>query len=214
MTNETLHKFRLTRRTFLLGALVALASTVSFYFLRSPKPLTAPALRHLKTRAAYVFAAVYGAITGYDEPESKARALEFLDNLLPTFERKTQRDLLLALFLLEHGTWVKGFWGRFSRLSPEDQAVYLKMWEGGTVTEHFIFDGIRSLCFLVCYADEKQWDAIGYTGPLVQRRSQSHLPPFHALHDPANNVSMALQESLSADFPAAVSRNQHPPSSI
>jgi hypothetical protein len=83
-----------------------------------------------------------------------------------------QRELRALLQLVEHGATVfRGAATRFTRMSPAEQDATLRDWERSSLTlRRRGFQGLRTLCFLGYWRDDRTWPLIGYTGPMLPKR--------------------------------------------
>ena len=77
-------------------------------------------------------------------------------------------DLRSAITWIEHLPLVRGFGGRFTRLSPADrEACFRALLLAGPGPIVQAAAGLKQLCFLFYYARPETWPAIGYEGPRV-----------------------------------------------
>lgn len=96
-----------------------------------------------------------------------------VDALLSTLHPADRRDLLRLLHVIEHALppW-EGMLSRFTRLDGAEQDAVLEAMQSGS--SHLMragFEGIKSICALAYFRDDRTWEAIGYDGPLVGRRA-------------------------------------------
>jgi hypothetical protein len=180
-------KLRLTRRTFLwLGGATALGALAAGRLgcYSSDKEWGGHVLWRWE---AHVLAAVAAALIPDAPGELSARgpsAMEVAHNVdayLLGMPKDMVQEIHGMFALLEHGTLLGGRLARFTRLSPEARLdVLLGLRDRGGMLGQ-AFEGVRALCYLGWYQDDRAWPAIGYDGPLVDRPAPPAVPtPEHA----------------------------------
>ncbi|MFU8804569.1 MAG: hypothetical protein ACNA8W_12220, partial [Bradymonadaceae bacterium] len=78
--------------------------------------------------------------------------------------------------LIEHGTLLGGRLTRFSNLSPEHRLDFLVGLRNRGGLLAMAFEGLRALCLLGWYQDDRTWKAIGYDGPMIKRPAPPPVP--------------------------------------
>lgn len=94
-----------------------------------------------------------------------------IDRELGFLRDKITSDVRGALFVIEHGGLVHGTLSRFSALDDAGRDARLAAMWGGGALERSCVAGMRILALFFTYVDERTWQHIGYTGPLVGHRS-------------------------------------------
>jgi hypothetical protein len=87
-------------------------------------------------------------------------------------------DLRSAISLIEHLPPLYGFYGRFTRLSPEERLAcfqQLLLAGPGPVVQSAV--ALKQLCSLFYWSHPQTWPAIGYDGPWVAKPA----PPASSL---------------------------------
>lgn len=107
---------------------------------------------------------------GWPDPREVGVA-HAIDRAVARLDDANRTDLKRLLHLLEHGLPISvGKASRFTRLSGDDQdAVLASMESSSVLLLRGAFDGLKSLCALAYFSDERTWGPIGYDGPLVAR---------------------------------------------
>jgi hypothetical protein len=81
-----------------------------------------------------------------------------------------QRDLKQLLDVFEDFTWVSGFWGPFTGMTPERQDAYMAHWMTSWLDlQREGFSALRSVAMVLYYAQDASWHATGYPGPFDPR---------------------------------------------
>lgn len=94
-----------------------------------------------------------------------------IDRMVARLDEANRTDLQRLIHLLEHGLPLRtGRLSRFTRLSGDDQDAVLASMESSSIgLLRGAFEGLKSLCVLAYFRDERTWAPIGYDGPLVDR---------------------------------------------
>ncbi len=108
---------------------------------------------------------------GEGDPRGGDVVPDALAELLERFDAKKRRTLgvVLALFDLAavplHGR-------RFALLPPETRERYVRGWMTSRLApRRAIYRSLKGLCAFAYYEDARSWPAVGYDGPLVDRRA-------------------------------------------
>ncbi len=103
---------------------------------------------------------------------TQTRALETVDRMCTALSPPLTEPLPALLRLVEYGTFVFDFrFARFSRSSAEQQDASLRGWmESRFALRRLGFYALRNLSLLAYYAQDEVWPAIGYAGPLQDRK--------------------------------------------
>lgn len=108
-----------------------------------------------------------------DAPAGSAVLVEALEDLMAGMPEQDRSQLLIGLNLLEMGA-VPIMRGRFSRLSPDERARYLRDCATSRITfRRSLYAGLRTLFANLYYSDERTWAHIHYAGPQVSRDTAS-----------------------------------------
>ncbi len=108
--------------------------------------------------------AVLGKVASADQ---LAQIPSGVDRYLLTMPPGVQRELHLALGVLEQATLMGGCVSRFSRLPVADRERLLAGLAAGGGLREQIYRAVRDLCMLGFYQQSSSWQALGYEGPLV-----------------------------------------------
>ena len=94
-----------------------------------------------------------------------------VDRLVSAWDVEAQRQLRTMLRLFEHGTYLFDLQRkRFTRLSAEQQDLYLRGWMSSTLgVRRTVFRAIKALASLGFYPDPRVWRRLGYDGPWLGR---------------------------------------------
>lgn len=167
----------LGRRTVLRGSvsgilLLAVASLLPSGCRGYPEPPVR--LRFFSAQEYATFHAVAHAILGL-ENDSVDVAVE-VDRLISSMGSDVKRDIRWMLRIFEHGTHLFDLKGkRFTRLDRDDQEAYLRGWmESSLGARRIVFRALKLLAALGYYGLSDTWQAIGYDGPWLGRRSEEH----------------------------------------
>jgi hypothetical protein len=95
----------------------------------------------------------------------EARIAERIDKELGFHTPRMQRDVELALQVLEHGGLLHLSTTRFTQLPPQKQDEHLEAMAEGIEVERQIFTSLKLLAVFFFYSDERSWKGIGYAGP-------------------------------------------------
>ncbi len=166
---------RLSRRKFLwLGGLgtLGLLTVGRLGFYGSAAPLEGQVLARWE---AHTLAAAAEALIP-DEPgkwpatgPSPLEVAANVDRFLVGMPRGMLREIRAMFGFIEHGTFLGARLSRFTRLSAEKRLdVLVGLYERGGVPAE-AFEGIRALCLVGWYQDDRTWEALGYGGPLMSR---------------------------------------------
>lgn len=98
-----------------------------------------------------------------------AGVVEFFDEFAATDYPEVQKDFKSVITLLEHGAPVLDFkFKRFTQMNDDEKDEYLRGWESSKLALlRGAFVGLKKLCFMGFYTNEKVWPHIGYDGPWV-----------------------------------------------
>ncbi len=99
--------------------------------------------------------------------EQIARIPTGVDRYLLTMPPAVQRELHLALGVLEQLTMMGGCVTRFSRLAPPDRERLLADLAAAGGLREQIYRAVRDLCMLGFYQQPSSWVGLSYEGPLV-----------------------------------------------
>ncbi len=136
-------------------------------FLKSPRKISSVNLKNLSFDQAQVLAAVFSVITLEANTEAYIKKI---DLFLSSLKKRDLLELKLALFLVEHTPiFFHGFINRFTELSLEDKKTCMKDWQNGAAWRWPVFVALKELCYFAYYSEEKNWEKIGYSGPLVSQ---------------------------------------------
>jgi hypothetical protein len=169
---------------------VALSDGLGRIFSRRPLGLpagVAAALRQFSpTQAAIFVAAALRVLDGVTLTQETAAGptasipvaldglapqLLFADAYVSGLDAPLQRDVASLLELLEYFPLLSGYRHRFTRLESAAQDRVLAGWEASRFdTLRQAFQGLKALCMLSHYQDERSFAAIGYSGPLIPKR--------------------------------------------
>lgn len=136
-----------------------------------PAELTA-GLRCLSVaETAILQAAMLRILDGAEPPpaaDGAVRQCLFADGYLRGLDRALRGDFQSLLSLLQLWPLAAGYGGRFTRLGPGEQDAVLTAWQGSRwALLRQGLAGLRALCTLSHYQDERSFAGIGYSGPLV-----------------------------------------------
>lgn len=91
-----------------------------------------------------------------------------IDRELHFMARHTREQIELALDLLEYGGIFAGWFGRFSRLSPERKLIAVDaMFDHRWITYRQVATALTQLVKGMYFADPGSWKGIGYDGPFM-----------------------------------------------
>lgn len=125
------------------------------------------------SEAAVLQAAMLRILDGAEPPpgaDGAVRQCLFADGYLGGLDRALRGDFKSLLSLLQLWPLVAGYGGRFTRLGPGGQDAVLAAWQGSRwALLRQGLQGLRALCTLSHYQDERSFAGIGYSGPLVGR---------------------------------------------
>ena len=164
-----------TRRAFLKGLLILASATTFGTFLPGCGGYIEPpeGLRFLDKKRYNVMKAFAVRVLppdgAFPEGAMDTGVLEFFDGFVATDYPEVQKDLKKAITLLEHGTLLLNFkFKRFTKLTVDEQDEYLRTWEDSRIALlRGAMIGLKRLCFMGFYTNEKVWPRIGYDGPWV-----------------------------------------------
>jgi hypothetical protein len=169
----------ISRRSFLragvaggliLGGAALVGKHVSGYAIDAA---TAEKLRVFSPQEYLVMQAAARRILAPDgndapSPDDVACALH-VDAYVARLPPPLQRDVKALLLVLEHGSAVST---RFTRMSPSRQDDVLRAWQGSALAlKRRGFQALRTLAFVGYWRDDRTWPLIGYTGPMLPRKS-------------------------------------------
>ena len=95
----------------------------------------------------------------------EARIAQRIDKELTFHTPRMQRDVELALLLLEHGGVLHAGATRFTNLRPADQDALLQKMLEGLQFERQAINALKLLALFFYYADDRTWKGIHYAGP-------------------------------------------------
>lgn len=103
------------------------------------------------------------------------------------FMAEPQRGQLeLALDVLEYGGPLAGWWGRFSRLTPERRVRGIDaMLKHRLTALRQVATALTQLVKGMYYADRATWDSIGYDGPWMPPKIPESIAAYPDLGPPA-----------------------------
>jgi len=125
--------------------------------------------RELATLAAIADRVI---VPGADGPTARdARTARRIDRELAFNEGTLVDDVRAALALMEYGPFLDLRWRPFTRLAADEQDAYLRASaESRWTLRRNALNGLRFLCLFFYYTDDRTWPAIGYGGPMVERK--------------------------------------------
>lgn len=131
---------------------------------RMPRgPLSALEFNTLDLMAAAVIGAPAGALDTRDTRTAERIELELTRN-----QGALVSDVKTALKVIEFLPMLWGFGARFTRLDDAGRLRALqRMNDSGNDLVRSAFKGLRFLCLLFYYTDERTWKRMGYGGPWV-----------------------------------------------
>lgn len=164
-----------TRRTFLKGlALAATAASAGTAMSGcGGYPEVPVGLKFLDEKGYAVISTFADRIIPrggpYDLGALDAGVVEFFDEFAATDYPEAQKDFKSVITLLEHGAPMLDFkFKRFTQMTTDERDEYLRGWESGKlVLLRGAFVGLKKLCFMGFYTNEKVWPHIGYDGSWV-----------------------------------------------
>ena len=112
-------------------------------------------------------------------PEKGPSAMEVAQNVdayLRGMPRPMRREIRGLFGLIEHGTLLSRRIRRFSRLSAEKRHDVLTRLRDRGGMFALAIEGLRALCYVGWYQDDRTWEAIGYSGPLMERDAPPPVP--------------------------------------
>jgi hypothetical protein len=187
-------KWRPTRRTFLwLGAGTAAgalaAARLGFYsgveWTNGEKTGEWSGLVLGEWEASVLAAAAMALIP--DTPGKRSRpgpsgpeVAQNVDRFLVGMPKSMLLEIHGMFGLIEHATLLNGSVLRFTRLDPTAQRDFLLQLRDMGSKFGQAFKGVRDLCLVGWYQDNRTWEAIGYDGPLVRRPAP---PPVVRVED-------------------------------
>ncbi len=99
-----------------------------------------------------------------------------VDRYLQGMPRPMLREIRGMFALIEHGTVLGRRLMRFTRLSAEKRLdVLLAIRDRGDLFDQ-AFEGIRALCVVGWYQDDRTWKNLGYDGPQLERPAPPPVP--------------------------------------
>jgi hypothetical protein len=145
-------------------AAVAVLLALRGWFLGYGTPRHAPSMLNAKEQAVVSACADAFFPTGGAIPLSgtDAGVIAYFDQMVGDTPPKTRFLIRLLLRFIEHGPWVFGLRGRFTRQSPEDRVRTLRSWETSSI--YFLrisFQSIRTLLAMAYMANDDVTDRIG-----------------------------------------------------
>jgi hypothetical protein len=169
---------RIDRRRLLIGgassvALLGLGALLPAGCRSYPKPeadlLVFNAMEYAILNAAA--ARLLGVPAKVGPDASQVDVAANIDRLVSTWDAEAQRQLRTMLRLFEHGTYLFDLQRkRFTRLSGEQQDLYLRGWMNSTLgIRRAVFRAIKALVALGFYQDPRVWRRLGYDGPWLGR---------------------------------------------
>ena len=104
---------------------------------------------------------------------SSAATLTAAERFLADQDEATRARLRLLLRVFEWRAVLR-FGKRFSSLSAEKQAAYLRAWQNSRLKLfRFGFSSLRNLVLISFYTRSESWAAIGYPGPGLETKAAS-----------------------------------------
>jgi hypothetical protein len=131
-----------------------------------PDVLSRRELAILAALADRVIVAADGAPTARE-----ARTARRIDRELAFNDGTLVADVRAALTMIEYGPLLDLHPHRFTGLDPAAQDAYLQACaDSGWTLRRNAFGGLRFLCLFFYYTDDRTWRAVGYGGPMVDRK--------------------------------------------
>jgi hypothetical protein len=138
---------------------------------------TAARLRALSPKEYLVMQAVARRVLAPDAADApSADAVDTalaVDAYVAKLPSGVQEEVSALLQLVEHGSGAFRLRGsRFTHMSAEEQDATLRDWERSSLTvRRRGFQALRTLAFLGYWRDDRTWAVIGYSGPMLPRKS-------------------------------------------
>lgn len=168
----------ISRRGFLHAGMLATGSLIGSGALagcmrpstdaagENPEVLSRRDLAILAAVADRVITPAEGGPTARD-----ARVARRIDRELAFNEGTLTSDVRAALSLIEYAPFLDLGLRPFTRLAAAEQDAHLRACaESGWTLRRNAFNGVRFLCLFFYYTDDRTWPAIGYAGPMVDRK--------------------------------------------
>ena len=161
-----------SRRRFLLLFGVGGAAVCSPYRFCFYPNLDLDDLRHFSGRQAGILGALVSTVLPPNAPrevEDIREHVRFIDTFLSGLDPDGAQQFGMLLYLMEHFTLPFGpHFRRFSRLSEEDRASYMRNWQrSGQGLIRLGFRSLKSLVFISYYRTPEAFASIEYSGPTV-----------------------------------------------
>ena len=158
----------------LLGGAAVVGRSLSGYRLDAA---TASRLRALSPKEYLVMQAVARRVVAADGDDAPgADAVDVagaVDVYVAKLPAAVQKDVRALLQLVEHGSALfRGHVTRFTHMTPAEQDATLADWQRSSLTvRRRGFQALRTLAFLGYWRDDRTWPLIGYSGPMLPKRT-------------------------------------------
>jgi hypothetical protein len=169
---------RFLRTTLFGGALLGSAALVGRHLSGySLDPAVASKLRVLSAKEFLVFSAVARRMLAPDQggapTADEVQAGLFVDSYLAKLDKGMRSDVRALLHLVEHGSGLfRVAFSRFTHMTPAEQDATLADWEHSRLAlRRRGFQALKTMAMLGYWRDDRTWPLIGYTGPMLPRRS-------------------------------------------
>jgi hypothetical protein len=175
---SAVNRRRFLRTSLLGGALLGSAALVGRHLSGySLDERLTRRLRALTAKEFLVFQAVMRRMVAPDQPGAptadEVQAALFVDGYLTKLDEGSRSDVRALLHLLEHGSGLFRFrTSRFTHMTAVEQDATLSDWEHSRwALRRRGFAALKTMAMLGYWRDDRTWPLIGYTGPMIGRRS-------------------------------------------
>jgi hypothetical protein len=123
----------------------------------------------LSSRQASILLSVANALLPPAADEGAFKEVPIrVDRFLRGLPTAFLREVNVLFYAVEHSTTIlTARWHRCSELPLEDREAFLTELSQRKGLQGLLYKGIRDLCMLGYYQQQKVWPSMGYTGPMV-----------------------------------------------
>lgn len=169
-------KTKISRRSlFLWIGLLGAASLGGIRFLSGTKRALGHKGKNLSSGQSNILGNIYQVMTGVsrDDKQELSRALIFMDEFLKNLNPRDLFEFKLGLWVWQQSPLIfHGLFTPFTGLSHSDQTRCLEGHLNGAPWRVPLYSGLKGLCFMAYYANDKRFEPLGYDGPWVEKNNR------------------------------------------